>query len=467
MNEQGMQLSGSGSKTQARGLLESLGSFSATLTLEAIPPEVVKQAKLSILDTVGCMVAGQAAAEARSFTEVELAGSRPGNASVLGASKKVDPQSAARVNGYLGDIFELNDLTGGHASIAVVPTALAMAETVGASGRALIEAVVAGIEVTSRVYAAYYPTMKSYEETGIAPPGIPSTIGSAAAAARLMGFDAARTTRTLEVAAAIAGWCPAEVIFGDGGTIKPILFGAWPASVAIQAVRYAEAGFDGPPRVLESRIGLYATLANAFDERAITAAGRWHLESPRRKRHACCGYIHSAIDAVLKLRSEGVDVKSADRIEVHLPAYVIPGVSKSGPPKTANEARFHAEYCIGLAAIGADLIAPAHSVELERFLPDVAPLMERIRVVDDVSLTHYHQCVVRGLDAAGLERFSTRLSAPRGAPGDPMSDDEVRQKFVVLCGASEPASYLAKIDSLESASTCAWVIGSFHPDTER
>jgi len=447
------------------GLLSALAHFAAGVRLEDIPPKVRRQAVLSILDTVGCMVAGAQAPESRDFLSAEAQRAHLPEASVIGQGRKVDAGTAIRINAYLGDVFELNDLTGGHASIAVVPVALAHAETLRRDGRALVESVVAGIEVTSRVYAAYYPTMKSYEETGIAPPGIPSTIGATAAAARLHGLSAQETERALAIGAALAGWCPAEVIFGQGGTIKPMLFGSWPGSVATLALGYAQAGFNGPSRVLESPIGLYATLARSFDASQVLAPSAWHLEQPRRKQHACCGYIHSAIDGVVAMRRDGVDFAAAQSIDIHMPAYIVPGVSKSGPPTAPNEARFHAEYCVALAAAGADTITPEHSIEHAAHMRAVTSLMQRIRVVEDGTLTHYHQSIVRIRDAAGNEMASRTTCAPKGAPLDPMTDAEVQAKFVALCGnrlaPDSLSSYLAAMNALETADACDWIVRSF------
>jgi len=446
-------------------LLADLAAFSTALRLEQIPPEVLHQAKLTIIDTVACMAAGIKDDGAAALIEAETRRSRIPEASVIGLERHVDMQAAIRINGYLGDIFELNDLTSGHAGIAIVSTALAVAEALDRSGRDLLEAIVSGIEVTSRVYSAYYPHMKSYEETGITPPGIPSTIGAAATAARLFRFDETRTAHAMEIAAALAGWCPAEVIFGQGGQVKPMLFGAWPGSVAVQGALYAQAGMDGPGQLLESRIGLYATLAHRFDVQVVTEPGRWYLAHPRRKLHACCGYIHSALDAVVALRAHGVDVCGAAAIEVSMPQYIIPGVSKAGLPRTPTEARFHAEYCLALAMSGVDAITPEHSSLCHRYLPAMESLMARIRIVADASLSHYHQSVVRGLDADGRELFRQKVLAPKGSPDNPMTDADVRDKFRTLaapCISSERiAWFLEQIDALEQAQDCDWIIRSF------
>lgn len=452
--------------SMAEEMLARLARHACGLQLSQVPPEVVQQGRLSILDTIGCMVSGADVPETQRLLQAEIeACGGGGDCSVVGHAVRLPPAAAARVNGYAGDIFELNDLTGGHASIAVVTASLAGAESLGATGAQLLEAVIVGIELTSRVYAAYYPTMKPYAEVGITPPGIPSTIGATASLAKLAGLGHEQTAAALSMAGALAGWCPAEVIFGDGGTVKPLLFGSWPASVALQAIAYARHGFSGPPRLLESPIGLYATLARSFDARAALEPGIWYLGTPRRKRHACCGYIHSALDGLIRLRAAGADVRDAAVLEVRMPGYILPGVSKAGDPASPNAARFHAEYCIALVANGADLILPAHSLDLDHHLPGVKGLMQRIRVVADTSLSHYHQSIVRGLDASGGESFVTHVHAPRGAPGDPMSDDEVRSKFAGLVRASIPdpelQQYQDRMDSLQDQPDCRWILQAF------
>lgn len=84
-----------------------------------------------------------------------------------------------------------------------------------ASGRALLEAVTAGIEATTRVYNAVYPTLKSRDKSGMSPISVANAIGTAVAAARLRRLDASRHQEALAIAAALAGWCPSEAMGGS------------------------------------------------------------------------------------------------------------------------------------------------------------------------------------------------------------------------------------------------------------
>ena len=362
-------------------------------------------------------------------------------------------REAARCNGYLGDIFELNDLTGGHASIGNVAAALALAEDLDATGAQLLTATIAGIEVSTRIYNALYPTLKAYDECGMVPVGVPNSVGAAAAGARLLGLNRDGTRAALAIAAGMAGWCPAEVIFGGQSTLKPMLFGGWPASVGLLAAQYASAGMTGPADILDSPIGYFKTVSHAPDLAAIDTT-TWALANPRRKLHACCGYIHSAIDAILRIRErEPSALDRARALRVRLPPYIMPAVAKSRPPQSPNEARFHVRYCIALAASGYGVIAPAHSENLQEYLarPEVIAAYEKIEIQADPASGHYHHASVHVEGADGVEIIEHN-KAPKGSPNNPMDDGEVIEKFLRLAtpvlGGSAANAACSSIDDV-------------------
>jgi len=426
------------------------------VTLANAPALVRRQASLCILDTVGCMLAGTQTAEARLVLACEPAD--PGGdfpVTVPGSAERRGLMAGLRINGYLGDVLELNDLIGGHASIGNVTAALALAEARGATGTALLEAVIRGIEVTTRVYAAVYPTLKRYTETGMVPVGVPSAIGAAAAAARLLDLDETQTLHAMAIAGGLSGWCPAEVIFGAGGSMKPLLFGAQPAAVGVTAAQYARHGMTGPARLLESPLGYLATSSTGGGMDTRPWDTEWALQQPRRKLHACCGYLHSAVDAVGQLRARLGAALSAGALEVRVPPYVADVVSKSAAPSSANDARFHLQYCLALAVCGHDVILPAHSIDFaaHHAMPEVRAAMARIQVVPDPALTHYHQCAVTFAGDDGT-RPSLAVSAPRGAPSAPLTDADVEHKFLTLAqpviGAEAAQRFAAALQRLES-----------------
>jgi 2-methylcitrate dehydratase PrpD len=444
--------------------LDSLVEFVAALDLGRTPELVRRQAGLCVLDTLGCILAGAGTPEGVTVLEAERAGGGDGpRARIIGHALSLSAEAAARVHGYWGDIFELNDLIGGHASIGNVSAALALIDIRLVSGAQLLKAVIAGIEITSRIYTSAYSTLKPYTDVGMVTVGTASAFGAAAVAAQLQGLTRDQTREALAIAGALANWCPAEVIFGDGGTIKPMMFGALPAVAGLRAVHYARHGLSGPSRLLESPIGLLSTLSRSHVPEVLSDDDHWFLAAPRRKLHASCGYTHAAIDLVVKLRQQvGAETLAGCTLQIGMPAYVIPAVSKQSLPRTANDARFHVEYCVALAACGADVILPMHSLELAQQLrrPELRNLLERIKIVADPHLSHYHQCRLSVLKD-GEVLWQTFSDAPRGSPKNPLADIEVIEKFVRLTrhrmAESASKQYAARFLDLQVEKDCSWI----------
>ena len=120
------------------------------------------------------------------------------------------------VNGTAGVALEMdegNRQGGGHASIHVMPSALAMAEAQGLGGEAFLESVIVGYEVTSRIGGATLPKQQVHSH------GTWGTIGTAALTARLLGYDASETRQAMNMAMSMSPantWTPCL----EGATVR-------------------------------------------------------------------------------------------------------------------------------------------------------------------------------------------------------------------------------------------------------
>ncbi|MDO7836375.1 MmgE/PrpD family protein [Sphingobium sp. HBC34] len=448
-------------------LIDHIAAFAASAAPDAVPERVSWQAKLCILDTIGCMVSGATEADGLRLFAAEMAGDPGGSARVVGQSETMSPEGAARVNGYLGDLFELNDLIGGHASIATVAAALAVADEEKPDGKTFLKACIAGIETTTRIHFAYYEHMKPYTEMAITPPAIPNAMGSAAAAAIISGGGEREVRNAMGIGLSLATWGPAELTFGDGGTVKPMLHGSMPASVGVTSARYAMGGMTGPHSLMESDIGLYATIGRGYKRWALVDPEGFHLDEPRRKLHAACGYTHMAIDLMGKLyRDIGPErLAAAQAIRIAVPAYIMPAVVKTTPPTSPNNARFHINYCAALAGTGVDVILPEHSNRFDAyFTPAVADLLGRISLVLEPDFIHYAECRIE-VDEAGDSPVTVEGKAPRGAPDNPLGEAGVREKFARLVShrmeSTEITTYCDRVMQLEKEADVDWLLTPF------
>lgn len=419
-------------------LLRCLGSRATNLNLADVPHVVKHQAKLCILDTLGCILIGAATGSAEGIIAAEQSSDPRRLARVIGTCERLSIEGVARVNGINGNIFELSDLIGGHASISSISLALAMADSAQHPGTLLLRSVIAGIETTAHAHAEYRATPDSYERPGNAYVGFINTLGAGAVAATFLRLNAETTAQALAVAGALAGWCPAEAIFHDGGGIKPMLFGGWAAAVGLMDARYAQHGVSGPMRLLEGELGFLRANARQPQPEAMVNADQWFLASTRRKMHACCGFIHPAIELVAGLRrTHGAEIFHSSKIRVSALPTVNPAINKDQPPVSTNDARFHAQYCIALAAGGVDVILPEHNTRHREFLSasSTAALMSNVRVVSEPRFKHFQESQIEVVrDALVIAHIDD--DNPRWSPAD---------------------TFVNRVMTLENEPDCQWI----------
>ena len=200
----------------AEDYLDRLSQFVTETRLEDLDGSTVSAAKTVVLDTIGAVLAGSRLPENANFAELARTMSNAGAATLFGHRGKVQPPFAALVNATAGVALEMDEgsrLGGGHPSIHVAPGAIAVAEEQGASGKELLESLIVGYEVTSRLGSG--TTLKSEIHSH----GTWGSMGTAAATARLLGFDAGETRQALNVAASMSPantWAPCL----EGATVR-------------------------------------------------------------------------------------------------------------------------------------------------------------------------------------------------------------------------------------------------------
>src|SRR3979411_2661816 len=172
----------------------TLAAYVADLKFEDIPHEVLERAKVLTLDFLGSAIRARRDAESTpALLKMlqALALDSNGSSTVFGDSKGWTPAVAALLNGALGHSLDFDDTHADsslHPSAPVVPAAFAVGEMVGASGREVLTAIVAGYEVCCRPGIPLAPAPLSAR--GFPPTATAGTYGAAAAAGKLFGLSA-------------------------------------------------------------------------------------------------------------------------------------------------------------------------------------------------------------------------------------------------------------------------------------
>ncbi|HKO27566.1 MAG TPA: MmgE/PrpD family protein, partial [Solirubrobacteraceae bacterium] len=218
---------------------ERFASFSSSLTVERIPDPVLKSAKLHILDALGCGLAAHALDTAPAAREAMIETGSIGPATAIGVTYGLPPADAALVNGVTCHALDYDDTHTGavaHVSVAVVPAALAVAQSEGADGADLLAAVVAGNEIVARLGMA---VDTGFHARGFHATAVCGVFGATAAACRLQALDARTVTNALGIAGSMASGLLEYL--ADGSSTKRLHPG-WAAHSAVIASRLAAHG---------------------------------------------------------------------------------------------------------------------------------------------------------------------------------------------------------------------------------
>ena len=260
---------------------QTLAEYAATLRFEAIPARVLERARVCLTDAVGCAAFGARFPWSQMVLDYAKSTGSGGPCRLPGLpGVRLHVPQAALALGTFSHAFELDSLrnpsAGVHPGATVALPALAMAESIGASGKALLTAIVAGTEVMGRIGVA---TLHSPEARGFHAPGISGPFGSAAACASLLGFDAAMTAQAFGIAGSLGGGLLAFAKAGTGGMVKRLHMGR-AAEGGVVAVELARRGFEGPASVIEGRFGMLEAYCDKSDASRLTAdlGSVWEIE---------------------------------------------------------------------------------------------------------------------------------------------------------------------------------------------
>jgi 2-methylcitrate dehydratase PrpD len=310
-----------------------------------------------------------------------------------------------------------------HVSATCAPAALLVADHVGASVQAMLEAYAAGFEAMAAVAAASHPALY---DAGWHPTAVCGPVGAAVAAARLLGLGAAELGNALALAVLRAGGTRGA--FGSDG--KAVQVGQ-AAAAGVQAALFARGGAIVGARAIEGPLGFTGVLGAAWplrDPARLLRSDPWNApEAPGIqgnwvKLHPSCLGTHAPIEAAAEARRDGyriggeaiqVRVHPVARQAAHLDA-VTDGLS----------AKFSIPYCVARTLLSGPPGVGAFSA-LEREASDGSSLVEV--VVDDRRPRWGAVLTAGGAELA-------EVPCPRGAPERPVSAAELADKVRDLAG---------------------------------
>lgn len=398
-----------------------LASFAVRSTAADIPAAVSQRVHAHTLDTIGAVVVGAGQPWTDAVRSYAVAESAPGASSAVGVRTGLRPEFAASINATAAHGFEIDDYAIpalSHPGCVVVPTALAVAEEVGASNREFRTAVAIGYEIVLRLAAVTTPSLTSARSFHVT--GVLGVVGAAAVAGRLRGLDPDRMAHALGIAASSAGGT-AEFT-RSGSDIKRVHAGM-AAAGGIRAAGLAAHGCTAPARSIEGERGyLRAFSVDADPARVSAGIGQiWHTDQLAVKAYCVCGGLQAPLAGIAQILESGAPIEDIDRIHIGLDRATLAHVGSIGPrPDTLTSAQLSVHHAVATMIVmgGNDPHDYAELSGSPRRRHQVSALAERVSVyADEVAERNFPDRLLAQVRVDFVAAPSTSVTV--AAPGTP------------------------------------------------
>lgn len=405
---------------------QTLARHVVRTTYDDLPAPVIDAAKWFLLDTIGVAWAGTSAPGADALRRTVLADRTAGDCTEIASDRRLPPTSAALLNGmYAGalDFDGVYEKGSVHPDIVTLPAALAIAEQQHASGRDLLTALALGNDISCRSGGAMTGNRGWFNT---ATHGV---FGGAAAAAKLLRLDTDQTADALGLAFSQAAGSQQALV--EKSLVKRMLSGM-AARAAVFAALAAQQGVSAPKEVFEGPFGFHTLYGDGECKALLDGLGeRYENVATVTKKYPSCTANHVAIEAALAMRSaHGLAADDIDGGTVTISPFMDGLVG--GPFEPADNpqvaAQFSVQYSVACAIVRGRLgIAEIQDDVVSD--PSINALAEKISVrVNEDWPGKFAPCdlQIRTFDG---QNFSHHAAHTPGSPENPMSLDELKDKF--------------------------------------
>ncbi|MFC1899870.1 MmgE/PrpD family protein [Chloroflexota bacterium] len=446
-------------------IARKLADYALGYKYENLPEEVIHAAKRRILDTLGCAIGGYNSTASEAIREVISGLGTSGKATVIGSGLKANCPNAALANGmmtrYLDYMDQVTIPVGNWYGYAhpseVIPGLLAMAEREHLSGTKVINSTSLAYDLSARFAeaAAVIPIAKK----GFAP----DTLGifvMPIISGKLLGLNATQIENAIGIS-------------GSHGMVLGILDAAKETNTMAKNMRFpntayqgimaaflAEKGFTGPTRVLEGESGFISSVMGGdFDiGKLVDFDSGFRILKAESKAWAACGTIQGHLNATLNIVNEH-DLKPADVASIQIWAGTR-SVQHTGDPAKHypknKETADHSAHYVTAVAIKERALGPAQYASEKYDDPVIKDLISKISFDVDMSLDKYGRAGITEITTHDGKVHSCRIEYPKGHPDNPMTDEEINDKFYSLAeppmGKDKAIKIIDTVYSLEQMS---------------
>jgi 2-methylcitrate dehydratase PrpD len=398
-----------------------------------LPKRVFMQAKKCVLDYIGVTLAGANMQKKINKRYIDWLNYNRGTTTVIGLNRKTDIYTAILINAFNAHVAELDD---GHRygmihlSAPIIATLLALAESEKINVHDFLCGIIAGYEAAISLSCLIQPShrRKGYHATGTC-----GTIGAAMGASVALRFTREQIKATLSAAATSAGGI--LEIQEDGSELKP--YNAANAALnGLVSAFIGRTGIHGPNDILGGNRGFVSVMSdiNKLNFPSIRENNKFGIENIYIKPYASCRHSHSAIEAAINIRSKyQISAEDIETINIYTYQAAVEGHDHK-LIQGINSAKMSIPFSVSVAFITGKAGIDEFSYN---YINDknITKLTNKINIFADNELTALvpkkRAAIVEVRSYKG-ECYRERVDYPKGEPENPISENEIKEKFITL-----------------------------------
>lgn len=452
-------------------LADHIGTFTSELRFADIPGEVTRKAKLCLLDALGVALASTETPWCNAVHGLVQAQGGTAEATVWYHGDRVPDTNATLANAMFVHSMDFNDdLAGIQIGGIVPPSALAVAESVGSSGKDIIASIVIGYDIATRCAMAI--NSQELYMRGLQPTAVCGAFAAASIAGRLLKLDSKTIAYALGIAGSYAG---GTTEFLKEGTDTKRFHVAKAAHGGVLSAHLAKRGMTGPRSIFEGENGLFRAYSeDANPEQLVKDLGtRFDILDTSTKLYPFCDGNAAPLEAALgMLRENGLTHKDVESFHFRIKSFLIPYVvdyhgdkDRKYAPQTELDAQMSLPYCLSVGLLRDGLVKTS-DFTLERLSdPEVLALAQKVTAeadteLDKIPLKPMSMPAILTVTTKDGKCLQKRVDYQKGDPRNPFSEDDFIAKFLDCTGGILHGSHqqevvdhvldLDKVDNVDS-----------------
>ena len=421
-----------------------MSRWAAGLQFSQLSQDAVYQAKRFLLDSIGCALGGYRQHDVIIALEVldQIAGRGP--STVIGTGRHIDPVSASLANALMIRCMDYNDIywkqDPSHPS-DIFPAALACCEMAGSDGKELIVGLVLGHEFEMRLCEAAFPGIR---ERGWHHATLTAFV-SPIVAGRALRLSWEQIQHAIGISA--SRQCTLGAVTAGKLTMMKNTVDPMATQGGVLAALLAQKGYTGPEHVIDGKEGMTHCFGPQWKLNLLTdgLGDSWRITQCGMKFFPTEALTHAPISAVLDLVKEhDLHPDQVEKIQVRSLARAADILSDPSKydPRTKETADHSLPYVIAAALVDRQ-VTPAQ-FEMKKIMdPVVRAQLNKVEVVADPEIEKVFpalQRVIVNITTTDGRMFQKQLDYPKGDPRNPLTDQEIEEKFAALAqGVLSPA----------------------------